>query len=303
MFGSSVVNVGNNLIIVGSPFVDQGLMGQPTIPNAGAVYVFENSGGTWIQTIKIVASDRSVQSRFGHAIDIDDNNRTLVVGAPQNGNDGIDFLSGHGAVYVYNYSGGSWANEQKIIPNDIEEGDRFGSSVGIHSRTVILGSPYEDHGTNGINLSNSGSAYIYQVHPNNHFFIQKVSSSNREPGSYFGGSVDINSGASTTDTTSVTLVLAASDSVSAGNALQMAVSVNGGTTFGAYENFSTSKNVTLPTGNGMKTVMVRYRDEAGNVAEFSDTINLQVEEPPYTAKNFTALGDTHVVSDEAARRR
>ncbi len=86
------------------------------------------------------------------------------------------------------------------------------------------------------------------------------------------GFVTINAGAATTNTTSVTLSLGAADSSGVSN---MSVSNDVNFTGAIWENYATTKNWTLTSGNGLKTVYAKFRDTVGNVsAAVSDTITL-----------------------------
>jgi FtsP/CotA-like multicopper oxidase with cupredoxin domain len=83
--------------------------------------------------------------------------------------------------------------------------------------------------------------------------------------SRFTGSIVINGGAATTSSLNVTLALSAS-SIS-GAVTQMQFSTNGGTSWTALEAYATTRSFTLPaTGNGLKTVSVRFKDAAGNLS-------------------------------------
>jgi len=75
------------------------------------------------------------------------------------------------------------------------------------------------------------------------------------------GTVTINSAAARTNSPNVTLALAATDN--SGSVAQMQLS-NNGTTFNAPEPYATSKSWTLTTGDGTKTVYVKFSDAAGN---------------------------------------
>ncbi len=76
-------------------------------------------------------------------------------------------------------------------------------------------------------------------------------------------SVAINDGSQTTSSTSVTINIVASDSTS--GVVQMQFS-NDNTTWTDWETFATSRSYTLPSGDGVKTVHVRVRDNAGLVS-------------------------------------
>ena len=85
------------------------------------------------------------------------------------------------------------------------------------------------------------------------------------------GSILINDGAIDTTSTDVILNLSASDGVS--GVSQMSFS-NDGVSYGDWESYGISKSWTLTSGDGAKTAHVRYKDNAGNIATYTDTINL-----------------------------
>jgi len=84
------------------------------------------------------------------------------------------------------------------------------------------------------------------------------------------GTLLINGGKPITITTAVALKLVAK------GASEMQLSSDGGVNWDAWQKFAGSRKVTLPGGNGMKMVKVRFRDLAGNVsADCEDSIELQ----------------------------
>jgi len=90
------------------------------------------------------------------------------------------------------------------------------------------------------------------------------------------GSIVINGDATYTTSTSVTLTLSASD---ANGVSQMCFS-NDNVTWTSWETYSTSKSWTLPSGDGTKTVYVKFKDSAGNVSSvYSDSIILDTTPP------------------------
>jgi len=92
-------------------------------------------------------------------------------------------------------------------------------------------------------------------------------------------SIAINSGASYTNTTAVTLNLSASS-----DAYQMMVSEDPAFTGASWETYATSKNFTLSSGDGTKTVYVKYRDKLlSESAGISSTIILDETAPTVTS--------------------
>ena len=90
------------------------------------------------------------------------------------------------------------------------------------------------------------------------------------------GTIQINSGLYSTNTRTVALTLTASD---LNGVKEMQFSLNS-TTWTSWEAFSGNKTITLPIGQGVKTVWVKYKDNAGKVsAGVSDTIVIDSVSP------------------------
>ncbi|MBE0417442.1 MAG: hypothetical protein IBX63_06740, partial [Coriobacteriia bacterium] len=97
------------------------------------------------------------------------------------------------------------------------------------------------------------------------------------------GTIAINGGAAATNATDVTVDNAVDFAVSGVHATEaMRFTVNGGTTWSTWEPYAASKALTLPAGDGTKTVTGEFKDAAGNVASLSDTIVLDTTAPTGT---------------------
>src|SRR5690606_32602654 len=79
------------------------------------------------------------------------------------------------------------------------------------------------------------------------------------------GTLKINNGALATNNTSVTLTLSAADGSNGSGVKEMRFS-NNNSTWTSWESFATSRQYTLSSGEGTKTVWVQYRDYAGNIS-------------------------------------
>jgi hypothetical protein len=90
------------------------------------------------------------------------------------------------------------------------------------------------------------------------------------------GSISINSAATYTSTTSVTLTLTAIDVLSGVKQVRYS---DDGAIWTAWEAFSSSKDWNLETGDGTKTVYYQVMDNANELAAFSDTIILDTTAP------------------------
>ncbi|WP_207510395.1 Ig-like domain-containing protein [Longitalea luteola] len=91
------------------------------------------------------------------------------------------------------------------------------------------------------------------------------------------GSISINNGATATNNANVVLTVTGNDNA----ALQMQFNNDGGA-YSVYENLAATKNWTLTASEGARTVNMQLRDQAGNVAVFSDQIILDLTAPATT---------------------
>jgi uncharacterized repeat protein (TIGR02543 family) len=109
-----------------------------------------------------------------------------------------------------------------------------------------------------------------------------------------GGTISINGGAAYTNSTAVTLTLSAT------GAAQMKISENIEFSDTDYESYTADRSFTLSSGDGDKTIYVKYKDAAGNeAASVSDTIRLDTHVPEVslssTAPDTTNLSPIPVV--------
>jgi hypothetical protein len=141
-FGTSVAIQGDTAVI-GADGDDS------AATNAGAIYVFTRTDGTWRRTAKLVAPDAARDDGFGIAVAIDGNH--IVAGAFR-ANAGAEDA---GAAYVFQRSGDGWALDQKLVVNDPLWNDQAGRSVAIDGRWVVLGAP----------ARYGGQAYVFRRGP------------------------------------------------------------------------------------------------------------------------------------------
>jgi PKD repeat protein len=184
-FGCSV-SISGNYAIVGARWEDHDANGGNTKNNSGSVYIFKNNNGTWAQTQKIVASDRSDNDYFGHEVSIYGN--FLAVGTPYEGS--IDA----GAVYIFKKHNGLWTQSQKIVSNYRGTDFQFGYSVTLNSNFIIVGSRFDSYDENNSNpLTNAGAAYIFKNINGSWILNKKLVASDREAQDKYGWSVSIDS--------------------------------------------------------------------------------------------------------------
>lgn len=172
-FGAAVALDADRLA-VGAPGDDPG-----TGLDAGSVYVYERTAGSWSQVVKLVDPAGGAWFRFGRAVALAAG--TLAVGAPGQGDGRVhvyeeiagvwiprallastssgqgrfgDALalgagemlvgfepSGTGAAEIFAGSGGSWTPGTPLVASGLEAGDFYGAAVGLTPGTAVVGAP------------------------------------------------------------------------------------------------------------------------------------------------------------------
>lgn len=119
--------------------------------DAGAVYMFERQGDTWVERQKLVASDGDMQDGFGTAVALDGD--VLVVGAPNAG------APAAGAAYVFTSDGTAWSEEARLVGGGTPvTDDLFGRAVAVRGERVGVGAPGSGGGTGQVHMFRGGGA-------------------------------------------------------------------------------------------------------------------------------------------------
>lgn len=118
---------------------------------AGAAYIFHDDGTGWTEQAKLTASDGVLKDFFGSSVSISGD--TIVVGSFFSDAPG----SHSGSAYVYQRTGTTWTEEQKLVAADGAAGDLFGTSVAISGDALVVGA--RDH---DVMAPNSGAAYVFR---------------------------------------------------------------------------------------------------------------------------------------------
>lgn len=144
-FGAAGLALEGDYLFVGEPYYDGS-------NQTGKVYIYRRDRS---QTIcgqpycptdpAFFAPDQEADNLYGAAIAAD--GEWLAVGAPRD-----DFVrispfqirSDAGIVYLYRFNGRQYAFEGGIRSELFEAGDRFGASVDLWNRSLVVGSPFDD---------------------------------------------------------------------------------------------------------------------------------------------------------------
>lgn len=110
----------------------------------------------------------------------------------------------------------------------------------------------------------------------------------------YNGELSINAGAATTASLSATLTIAATDNYTKTSSLEMQISENSDFSGSSYESYNNSKNWTLSSGYGTKTVYIRFKDLQGRV---STAIQDSIEYPaPVTTTSSTSSSESTTIA-------
>ncbi len=126
---------------------DVAVIGAPTQDSSrGAVYVFEQMGGSWMQMAELTASNAEVDAGFGSTLALTEGH--LVIGAA-----GQD--SARGAAYVFHQTDdGSWEEAHILTDPNIDPQSSFGATLAMRDNMLLVGAPRANAMT--------GAVYVYE---------------------------------------------------------------------------------------------------------------------------------------------
>lgn len=185
LFGFSVAlsGDGNTLAVsaLGEASSATGINGDQSNNTAfvsGAVYVFTRAGGIWSQQAYIKASNTEFSDQFGYSLALSNDGNTLAVSsfredsnaAGINGDQTDNSLTDSGAVYIFNRTASTWAQQAYIKASNPDSDDYFGNALALSDdgNTLAVGAEFEDSNATGINgiqsdnsALNSGAVYVF----------------------------------------------------------------------------------------------------------------------------------------------
>jgi hypothetical protein len=188
-FGISVA-LWNDVLAVGAYLEDSAATGiegdqhaEREPGDSGAAYVFRRTGNTWAQEAYVKASNTGDGDHFGFVLVLWGD--TLAVGAVYedsdatgvNGDQRNENGNDSGAVYVFRYANGAWAQEAYLKSASSMRGDKFGNSLALCGDTLAAGTFQVD--------GESGAAYVFQRADNAWSQRAYVRASNRDAGDWF----------------------------------------------------------------------------------------------------------------------
>lgn len=140
----SAVELEGATCVVGYPRASSGL--------GGRAAVYRRNANVWSAEQVLQAADDGAGNLFGGALALEGD--TLLVGARGTTVSGSGLA---GAAYVFVRSGGTWAQQAKLIASDPEQNAEFGYAVALHGDTCAVGAPQS---TTSSTLY-SGATYVF----------------------------------------------------------------------------------------------------------------------------------------------
>jgi trimeric autotransporter adhesin len=190
-FGASLALDGDTLV-VGAPNEssgDTGVNGDQTdngVRGAGAAYVFQRVGTTWVQEAYLKASNTAPSAAFGTSVAVA--GRTVAVGALN--------AASSGAVYIFQRSGNGWSQQTVVTPSNPDVCRGFGHSVALSGDTLAVAAPREPSSSTGVNGEQidsaaplAGAVYVFQRVGSTWMQQAYVKASNTGAEDFFGWSI------------------------------------------------------------------------------------------------------------------
>lgn len=146
---------------------------------AGAVFVFQRTGGEWVQGARLTAGAFArAGAEFGSAVAIGAGGQRLLVGAPLE--DGS--AARCGAAYLFTRSlSGTWSLARRFEAWDPTTNTRFGGAVALGGELAVVGAWL----ANGA-VARSGAAYVWRTNGLGWLAEQKLIDANGQVDDTFG---------------------------------------------------------------------------------------------------------------------
>jgi len=163
----------------------------PGFPAPGAsagreARVFERTGGVWSETAILAAPD-AFSNGFTGSADIAVQNGVIYL----SGSAELDNGSIVGAVFVYEYIAGEWAQTATLRPSDGVIDARYGQAVSVSGNMVAVAAPRDT--INGLAIA--GSVYLYRRDGAGFAEVHKVTAPTPAERDFFGVDVSLDGNA------------------------------------------------------------------------------------------------------------
>lgn len=142
------VDIDGDVLVSSAPNDDDNFSG------SGSAYVYRWNGTMWILDNKLTASDAATNDHFGQSLSLEGDR--LAVGSYRSDTAGTDA----GSVYIFEWSGVSWNEQEQITALDAADLSRFGQSVALSGDQLVVGAYFDNEAA-----VRAGAAYIFRKRP------------------------------------------------------------------------------------------------------------------------------------------
>ncbi len=142
-FGGALAISGNTIAVGAAGDTEKG-------NEAGAVFIYIQSGGVWSLQQKLFSSDIAAGDLFGRSIALSGD--TLIASSYKDDDNGVE----SGSVYVFTRSGSTWTQQAKLTASDGAADDWFGFTLAYSGNTIVISAPLAD-----ASGSQAGAAYVF----------------------------------------------------------------------------------------------------------------------------------------------
>jgi len=149
-------------------------------PNAGAVYLFRNIDGAWIQVASLVPSD--IAQSLGIADSIAIHGNTVAIGMRRAIVDGYP----RGSVAVFESVGVEWRQVARLTAHNPASDDLFGMSISIDGDQMVVGAPGDDDFADS-----AGAATLFRKVNGHWEYAETLYSPEPQKEEFFGWSVAV----------------------------------------------------------------------------------------------------------------
>lgn len=138
----------------------------PNMTGGGNVYEYEYVDNSWnnISVINLPNDEINIDNNFGTSMVLSNDDRYLLVGAPNNlGSTSPDLT---GKAYLFENTGSGWKKTMNFEPSNATGDNQFGFSLDMSddAKNIVIGAP-----SNG---SESGTVYLYTKFENDGKYIE-----------------------------------------------------------------------------------------------------------------------------------
>ena len=187
-----------NTLITNTPQYDDG-----SFSNTGAVHVYVNQAGTYTHSQTIQGSIKGTNFEFGSGCAISGDGNTIVAGARRY--NGIGTYTG--TAFIFEVSGGSWTETQRIESSSPVAYEYFGEGVAInYDGSVIAVGAVGDQ-----SFALRGSVSVFNKTGSLWSEVTKIVENDVQPGGVYGGRITLSADGNTM------VVGAANDNTTSGN--------------------------------------------------------------------------------------